>query len=212
MLTIPFNDETLITELQIIFEPNAYLQPTFWLDAEFQNFKWYFHHLYFFAMLKREVILFLAYICCFVSFWTYLLKWFAFACGIILQMLVFVITLVVTQRKPMTICLQTDRQMDLFNPEFYFCFSFNNCYALLWTPYAYRDMLMHIFTPCLFLQCVFADFQCVITLLRALSVALLSKIYFSVSKINKLLLSQSHFIRYKVNNLNIKSQSPNIKY
>ena len=49
-------------ELQIIFEPNAYLPPTFWLNADFQNFKWYFHPLYFFAMLKREVLLFLAYI------------------------------------------------------------------------------------------------------------------------------------------------------
>ena len=33
---------------------------------------------------------------------------------------------------------------------------------------------MRIFTPCLFFQCVFTNFQCVITLLRALSVALLS--------------------------------------
>ena len=37
-----------------------------------------------------------------------------------------------TQRKPLTICWQTDRQMDLFNPEFYFCFSFDNCYAQPW--------------------------------------------------------------------------------
>ena len=34
-------------------------------------------------------------------------------------------------------------------------------------------MLMRIFTPSLYFQCVFNDFQCVITLLRALSVALL---------------------------------------
>ena len=46
-----------LAELQIIFEPNAYLPPTFWLNADFQNFKWYFHPLYFFAMLKREVLL-----------------------------------------------------------------------------------------------------------------------------------------------------------
>ena len=32
---------------------------------------------------------------------------------------------------------------------------------------------MRIFTPCLFFQCVFTNFQCVITLLRALSVALI---------------------------------------
>ena len=31
---------------------------------------------------------------------------------------------------------------------------------------------MRIFTPCLIFQCVFTHFQCVITLLRALSVAL----------------------------------------
>ena len=31
---------------------------------------------------------------------------------------------------------------------------------------------MRIFTHCLFFQCVFIDFQCVITLLRTLSVAL----------------------------------------
>ena len=46
--------------------------------------------------------------------------------------------------------------------------------VLLWTPNAYWDMLMHIFTPCLFFQCVFTNFQCVITLLHALSVALSS--------------------------------------
>ena len=47
-------------------------------------------------------------------------------------------------------------------------------YAMLWTPNAYRDIQMRIFTPCLFFQCVFTNFQCVITLLRALSVALLT--------------------------------------
>ena len=41
-----------------------------------------------------------------------------------------------------------------------------------WTPNAYHNMLMRIFTPSLYFQCVFNDFQCVITLLRALSVAL----------------------------------------
>ena len=34
-------------------------------------------------------------------------------------------------------------------------------------------MLMRIFTPSLYFQCVFNDFQCVISLLRALSVALI---------------------------------------
>ena len=65
------------------------------------------------------------------------------------------------------ICWQTDRQIDIDNPEFYFCFKtcIDNQYALHWTPNAYRTMLMRIFTPSLY-------FQCVITLLRALSVAL----------------------------------------
>ena len=64
--------------------------------------------------------------------------------------------------------------MKIVNPEFYFLFNFDNQYALLWTPNAYCDILMRIFTPCLFFQCVFIDSQCVITLLRALSVALAS--------------------------------------
>ena len=59
--------------------------------------------------------------------------------------------------------------MDIVNPEFYFSYNFANQYALLWTPNAYRDMLMRIFTPCLFFQCVFTNFQ---RPLRALSVAL----------------------------------------
>ena len=61
------------------------------------------------------------------------------------------------------------------NPEFYFYFKtcIDNQYALHWTPNAYRNMLMRIFTPSLYFQCVFNDFQCVITILRALSVALI---------------------------------------
>ena len=62
--------------------------------------------------------------------------------------------------------------MDIVNPEFYFRYNFANKYALLWTPNAYGDLLMRIFTPFLFFQCIFTNFQCVITLLRALSVAL----------------------------------------
>ena len=74
----------------------------------------------------------------------------------------------------LTICWQTDRPIDNDNPEFDFCFKtcIDNQYALHWTPNAYRNMLMRIFTPSLYFQCVFNDFQCVITLLRALSVAL----------------------------------------
>ena len=65
----------------------------------------------------------------------------------------------------------TDRWTSV-NPEFYFRYDFANQYALLWTHNAYRNMLMRIFTPCLFFQSFFTNFQCVITLLRALSVAL----------------------------------------
>ena len=53
----------------------------------------------------------------------------------------------------------------------------DNQYALHWTPNAYRNMLMRIFTPSLYFQCVFNDFQCVITLLRTLSVALIKCLY-----------------------------------
>ena len=69
-----------------------------------------------------------------------------------------------------------DRQIDIVNPEFYFHYKFANQYALLLTPNAYWDMLMRIFTRCLLSQCVFTNFQCVITRLRALSVALTSAI------------------------------------
>ena len=68
-------------------------------------------------------------------------------------------------------------------------FTFANQYALLWTPTcnAYRDMLMRILTPCLFFQCFFTNFQCVITLLRALSVALgcIILFYFFRSKVTQ---------------------------
>ena len=67
----------------------------------------------------------------------------------------------------------TNGQIDIDNPEFYFFKTcIDNQYALHWTPNAYHNMLMRIFTPSLYFQCVFNDFQCVITLLRALSVAL----------------------------------------
>ena len=68
----------------------------------------------------------------------------------------------------------TNGQIDIDNPECYFCIKtcIGNQYALRWSPNAYRNMLMRIFTPSLYFQCVFNDFQCVITLLRALSVAL----------------------------------------
>ena len=63
--------------------------------------------------------------------------------------------------------------MDIVNPDIYLRSYFHNWYALLLRPNAYCDMLIRIFTPFLIFQCVFTDFQCVITLLRALSVALI---------------------------------------
>ena len=53
-----------------------------------------------------------------------------------------------------------------------FSFIVDDCYALFLTPNAYGDVWMRIFTHYLFFQCVFNYFQCVITLLRTLSVAL----------------------------------------
>ena len=40
--------------------------------------------------------------------------------------IVFVIPLIITQRKSLTICRQTDRQMDIVNSEYYFRFNFAN--------------------------------------------------------------------------------------
>ena len=65
-----------------------------------------------------------------------------------------------------------DNMLTSGQTDFYFHFNFANQYALLWTPNAYRNMLMHIFIPCLFYQCIFTNFRCVIMLLSALSVAL----------------------------------------
>ena len=62
--------------------------------------------------------------------------------------------------------------MDIVNQDIYRRSNFDNRYVLLLTPNAYSDMLMRIFTPYLIFQCVFTDFNCVITLLHALSVAL----------------------------------------
>ena len=85
------------------------------------------------------------------------------------------------QRKRLTICRQTDRWTSSIRS-----FNFVNQYALLWTPNAYRDILMRIFTPSLFFQCVFTNFQCVITLLRTLSVALLRSYTLCCNVINEI--------------------------
>ena len=111
----------LLAEFQIIFESSAYLSPNFLLNADFQNVKLYFHPLYFFAMRKWEGIAVLKRIyvvlCHFKRRFGSILQ-HAIACGIILQTFVFVITLIIMQRKGLTICRQTDRQMNIVNPEF----------------------------------------------------------------------------------------------
>ena len=52
------------------------------------------------------------------------------------------------QRKLLDLSCQTDRKMDIVNPKFYFRFNIDIQYALFWTPNAYNNMLMRIFTPC----------------------------------------------------------------
>ena len=104
--------------------------------------------------------------------------WISFCVILIIVLVVtcyyFLLHLSIIINHILTIWWQTDRQIDIDNPEFNFCFKtcIDNQYALHWTPNAYRNMLMRIFTPSLYFQCVFNDFQCVNTLLRALSVAL----------------------------------------
>ena len=115
-----------------------------------------------------------------LQFWPYLKYSFGSnlrLLGTILEALVCILTIILMQRKSLAIFWQTDRQMDIINPEFSFHFSIDNQYALLRTPNAWHDVLMGIFTPCLFFQCVFNHFQCVITLLRALSVTSQINIY-----------------------------------
>ena len=84
--------------------------------------------------------------------------------------------------------------MDIVNPDIYRRSYFDNRYALLLTPNAYCDMLMRIFTPYLIFQCVFTDFQCVITLLRALSVALLQSLSQNQFGMEQRSLYKSYFI------------------
>ena len=47
-----------ITEVQIIFESNAYLPPNFLLNADFQNVKLYFHPYIFSQCIKEKALLF----------------------------------------------------------------------------------------------------------------------------------------------------------
>ena len=167
-------------ELQIIFESNVYLPPYFLINADFQNLKLYFHPLYFSLCVKEEVhvLLFWSAYLYFCVVWNIDVLVICFCLWYYIANICFLIPLIITQRRPLATCWQTDRQIDILNWEVYFRYKFANQYALLWTPNAYWDMLMHIFTPCLFFsQCVFTNFQCVITLLRALSVALVSRVF-----------------------------------
>ena len=125
-----------LPELQKIFESNAYLPPNFWLNADFQNLKLYFHPLYFFAMRKREGITVLKCISVFCVVLNLDLLVICFCLWYYIANICFLIPLIITQRKPLTICWQTDRQMDIVNPESYFRYNFANQYALLWTPNA----------------------------------------------------------------------------
>ena len=58
----------------------------------------------------------------------------------------------------------------------------DDCYELFLTFNGYGGILLRIFTPYLFFLCAFNDFQCIITLLRALYVVL----YVTYSEINTL--------------------------
>ena len=145
----------------MIFESNAYLPPNFWLNADFQNFKWYIHPLYFFRNAGNLIgKVYYCFVAPFRPFWCHFKCSFGsdlllLVRGFILQTLVCLITLIIMQRKPLTICSHTYRLMDIANLAFYFCFDIENQYALLWTPNAYCDMLMRIFTPCLFFSNAF---------------------------------------------------------
>ena len=153
-------------ELQIIFESNAYSRPDFLLNADFQISKSIFTPCNFSQCWKGRYYRFEV---PYLNFF-----WCNFNYSFGSDLLLLVVTRVYIDHI-LTICWQMDRQIDIDNPEFYFCFKtcIDNQYALHWTPNAYRNMLMRIFTPSLYFQCVFNDFQCVITLLRALSVALI---------------------------------------
>ena len=152
------------TELQIIFESNAYLRPNFWLNADFQISKSIFTPCNFLQCWKGR------YNCFEVPYLNFFWCNFNYSFGSDLLLLV------ITLEYILTIFWQyVDKRTDRLTSKiqsFTFKTYIDNQYALHWTPYAYHSMLIRIFTPNLYFQCVFNDFQCVITLLRALSVAL----------------------------------------
>ena len=158
------HEKQLYAALKIILESNAYLRPNFLLNADFQISKRIFNPCNFSQCWKGR------YYCFEVPY----LNFFCVILIIALEVTCYYLLLHLSIDHILTICWQMDRQIDIDNPEFYFCFKtcIDNQYALHWTSNVYRNMLTRIFTPSLYFQCVFTDFQCVITLLRALSVAL----------------------------------------
>ena len=97
-----------ITELQIIFESNAYLPPNFLLNADFQNVKLYFHPLHFFAMRKREGIIVLKRISvvCYCVWYMYYIANICFC------------NTTHYNAKETIDNMSTNGQMDIVNPEF----------------------------------------------------------------------------------------------
>ena len=144
----------IISELQIIFESNAYLRPKFLLNADFQISKSIFTPCNFSQWWKGRYYYFEV---------PYLNFNYSFGSDLLFSITCYYTWVYIDHI--LTICWQTDRHIDIDNPEFYFCFKtcIDNQYALHWTPNAYRNMLMRIFTPSLYFQCVFNDFQCAFT-------------------------------------------------
>ena len=124
----------------------------FLFNANFQNFKWYFHLLYLFTMLKRDgITVFKCFICIFGVILNTALVWFAIAHGIMLQTLC-VITLIITQKKPLAICWQTDKQMVIVNAEFHFCLNIDNRYQCFERQHAYAYLYTLFIFPVYFLR------------------------------------------------------------
>ena len=151
----------MVTELEIIiFCPMRIYPPYFGLQAEFQNFKCYFHPLNFFEVLIITVEV--RYLLSLVSFYIYWDRVGIWHClwYYIVNACLYIITLTcIMQRKPLVMWWQTDRQIDFISSEIYFLFNIDNWYALLWAPNAYHNMSVCIFTACLFFPMHFKQFS-----------------------------------------------------
>ena len=131
----------------------------FWLNTDFQNFKWYFNPYFFFAMLNIQKG---EYYCCVVA---YLLFWchfkysfgidlLLFVPGIILQTLVCIKHCYTYHNAKETIG-NVDKHTDgwtLSIQHFTFVLILTICTHCFGHQY---NMLMRIFTPCLFFRCFF---------------------------------------------------------